>query len=151
MKQTQFFNAFEVLFKDFMHNSPNNYAWDLTDSICNTKFNYPVDILESEHDGLIIEIAAVGADKEDIKINVENSDILRISYERKTLELSEEAQKKADDSYIQRGIARRSFNFGWKVSSKFDLELLQARLDKGLLRIEIPFSQKGSIKSIEIK
>jgi HSP20 family molecular chaperone IbpA len=39
----------------------------------------------------------------------------------------------------------------WKIASKFDLTSLEATIDKGLLKIEIPISQESMPKKIQIK
>ena len=105
------------------------------------KINYPVDIYETQN-GLRFELAVVGIDKEEINISVDG-DTLRVQYENQ-LEDSERV-------YLQRGIARRSFDLAWKVASKFDLTKLDAKLEKGLLIIDIPTSETKAIKTIKIK
>jgi molecular chaperone IbpA len=105
------------------------------------KINYPVDIYETDN-GLRFELAVVGLDKEELEIQVE-SDTLRIQYENQ-LEDSERI-------YLQRGIARRSFDLAWKVASKFELSKLTAKMDKGLLIIDIPYSESKAPKKISIK
>ena len=105
------------------------------------KINYPVDIYETDN-GLRFELAVVGIDKEEISISVEG-DTLRIQYENQ-LEDSERI-------YLQRGIARRSFDLAWKVASKFDLTKLEAKLEKGLLIIDTPQSETKAAKAIKIK
>ena len=107
-----------------------------------TKINYPVDIYETEN-GLRFELAVVGLDKEDLDIQTE-SDTLRIKHEKKESDISPEA-------YYQKGIARRSFDLAWKISSKLDLSKLDATLDKGLLIINIPYSADKAPKKVEIK
>ena len=105
------------------------------------KINYPVDIYETDN-GLRFELAVVGLDKEELEIQVEG-DTLRIQHENQL-----------DDSeriYLQRGIARRSFDLAWKVASKFELSKLVAKMDKGLLIIDIPYSESKAPKKISIK
>jgi len=105
------------------------------------KINYPVDIYETEN-GLRFELAVVGLDKEELEIQVEG-DTLRIQHENQL-----------DDSeriYLQRGIAKRSFDLAWKVASKFELSKLIAKMDKGLLIIDIPYSESKAPKKISIK
>jgi molecular chaperone IbpA len=105
------------------------------------KINYPVDIYETEN-GLRFELAVVGLDKEELEIQVEG-DTLRIQHENQL-----------DDSeriYLQRGIAKRSFDLAWKVASKFELSKLVAKMDKGLLIIDIPYSESKAPKKISIK
>lgn len=127
-------NPFDIVWKNFFD----------TNSQFNTfeqKINYPVDIYEVGN-GLRFELAVVGLDQEDIEILVEG-DTLRITHDR----------KKADDirPYIQKGIARRSFDLAWKVTSKFDLNNLEATMDKGLLILNIPLSENRTLKRVEIK
>ena len=105
------------------------------------KINYPVDIYETDN-GLRFELAVVGLDKEELEIQVEG-DTLRIQHENQL-----------DDSeriYLQRGIAKRSFDLAWKVASKFELSKLVAKMDKGLLIIDIPYSESKAPKKISIK
>ena len=114
----------------------------------NADFKYPVDIHEDEK-SLNIEIAVAGLDKEDISIE-EQDGVLRVSYNKQKEDSSE------DKHYIQRSIAKRSFNFGWRISEeKFNLKKIDAEIDKGILKINIPKfeeEQKSLIKNtIKIK
>ena len=127
-------DPFDIVWKNFMN----------AESTFNTiqqKINYPVDIYETEN-GLRFELAVVGIDKNEINISVDD-DTLRVQHENQ-LEDSERV-------YLQRGIARRSFDLAWKVASKFDLTKLDAKLERGLLVIDIPTSETKAIKTIKIK
>ena len=127
-------DPFDIVWKNFLDvNSTFN-------SIEN-KINYPVDIYETEN-GLRFELAVVGLDQEDLEIIVEG-DTLRITHDRKTADV--------EHPYIQKGIARRSFDLAYKVAAKFDLSSLTATMDKGLLIIEVPTSEERAPKKIEIK
>jgi len=106
------------------------------------KINYPVDIYETET-GLRFELAVVGLNKEDLDIQVE-SDILRIKHERPDQEVP-------IGKYLQRGIARRSFDLAWKIASKLNLNKLEANMDKGLLIIDIPYAEEKAPKKVTIK
>jgi HSP20 family molecular chaperone IbpA len=107
------------------------------------KINYPVDIYETDK-GLRFELAVVGLDKLDIDIQVEG-DTLRVKHEKS--DIAELYQIK----YLQRGIARRSFDLAWKVASKFNLANLEATMDRGLLIINIPYADEQAPKKIKIK
>ena len=109
----------------------------------NEKINYPVDIYETEN-GLCFELAVVGLDKEDLEIQVDG-DTLRVTHEGRNDDENEII------NYIARGIARRSFDLAWKVASKFELSKLTAKMDKGLLIIDIPYSELKAPKKISIK
>ena len=126
-------DPFDIVWKNFLDaNSTFN-------SIEN-KINYPVDIYETEN-GLRFELAVVGLNQEDLDILVEG-DTLRITHDRKIAEV--------ERNYIQRGIARRSFDLAYKVAMKFDLAQLTATMDKGLLIIDIPLSEERAPKKISI-
>lgn len=127
-------DPFDIVWKNFMNSSS-------TFNTLTEKINYPVDIYETE-EGLRFELAVVGLDKEDLNILVE-SDTLRITYDREVVE--------PERNYITKGIARRSFDLAWKVASKFDLNKLIAKMDKGLLMIDVPYAESKAPKKISIK
>jgi HSP20 family molecular chaperone IbpA len=129
------FTEADLLFKNVFD------ASSTFDSIVHTKLNYPVDISETDK-GLLFEVAVVGLDKKDISIKTE-SNVLRISYVKP--ELKEEYPK-----YIYRGISRRSFDFSFKISARYDVFKVKANMDKGLLSIEIPFSLDAEPKEVKI-
>ena len=52
---------------------------------------------------------------------------------------SEEEDNK-EDKYYYKGIAKRSFNFGYKVANRFNLSKVEAKMENGLLMINIPHS-----------
>jgi len=126
-------DPFDIVWKNFFDTNAQF-------STLENKINYPVDIYETES-GLRFELAVVGLNQEDLDLQVEG-DTLRITHDRKT---AEEIR-----NYIQKGIARRSFDLAWKVAAKFDLNQLTATMDKGLLIIDIPVSEERAPKKISI-
>jgi molecular chaperone IbpA len=127
-------DPFDIVWKNFFDVNSQFNTFE-------NKINYPVDILEIE-DGLRFELAVVGLSESDLDIQVDG-DTLRITYNKPE---TEEIK-----SYLQKGIARRSFDLAWKVASKFELSKLQASLDKGLLILDIPYAAEKAPKKIEIK
>jgi HSP20 family protein len=127
-------DPFDLLWRDLLETQSHFSA-------ITQKVTHPVDIYETE-DGIRFEIAAVGLEKEDIEILIEG-DQLRIKYD-KVRPLDQEAA-------IYRGIKRGSFDLSWKISSKFDLNKLGAKLDKGLLTLTIPTAEGKAVKRIELK
>jgi HSP20 family molecular chaperone IbpA len=127
-------DPFDIIWKNFFD---ANSAFNTFES----KINYPVDILETEN-GLRFELAVVGLSETDLDIQVDG-ETLRISYSKPE---TEEIK-----SYLQKGIAKRSFDLAWKIASKFDLTKLSASLDKGLLIIDIPYAAEKAPRKIEIK
>lgn len=134
----------------FFNLKPFDVMWkDLFDEECcfspldSAKISYPVDIKETQ-DGLEIDIAAVGLEKDDIKLRIEDSDTLIVEYDKKK-------EKSEDVRYYRKGIARRSFRFAWKIAPKFNLDKLEAKMDKGLLQLKVPIAPEAKPKNIEIK
>ena len=133
-------SPFDLLFRDFFKSE-----LDFQPAI-EAKISHPVDIYENKN-GLHFEIACTGLTKNDIEINIEG-DILKISYNKP----KDEACCEVDDcKYIHRGIAKRSFNLGYKVASKFNLSESSAEMKDGLLRISVPFAEESKPKALKIK
>jgi HSP20 family molecular chaperone IbpA len=128
------YNSMDVFLKNYFDTKV-----DYT-SVNDSKINYPLDIIQSDS-GLIIQIACVGADLDDISITTA-LDTLRIKYDK----------PKLDDSYnyVFKSIAQRSFDLGYKVSAKYDLNRIEAKLSKGLLSISIPYEENQQPKTINI-
>jgi HSP20 family molecular chaperone IbpA len=127
-------DPFDIVWKNFFDVNSNF-------NTIQSKINYPVDIYETE-EGLRFELAVVGLDKKDIQILTE-SDTLRVTHDR--------VESDVEINYLQRGIARRSFDLAWKVAGKYDLSKLEAKMDKGLLIIDIPYSESKAPKKVTIK
>lgn len=108
------------------------------------KLKHPVDVYEDEY-GLHLEVACTGLTKKDVNLDIEG-DILRVSYTKSD-------EKHGDREYHYSGIAKRSFNFGYKVNNKFNLSDAEAEMKNGLLEITIPYSPHVVVKpkSITIK
>ena len=128
-------SPFDILIKDFF-NQDTEFR-----PAHQTKINHPVDIYEA-NDGLNIDIACVGLTKKDIEITVEG-DILKVEYNRD--------KSKTDESYVHRNIAKRSFNLGWRISRRFDLSKLNAKLELGLLQLSAPLTEDNKPKTVTIK
>ena len=124
----------DLLFKNFFETDSH------FQSHAEIKPNYPCDLF-TDDDGLHIEIAAVGINKNDIKIETAENQI-KVIYDK--------ADEVNSVDYIHRGIARRSFNLGWKISPKFNLNKVKADMDKGLLSIFIPIADEAKPKAIKI-
>jgi HSP20 family protein len=127
-------NPFDILVRNFFQEA-GAYK-----PLAETKLPHPVDIYERDN-GLGIDIACTGISKDDIEILIEGN-IIRVNYERPKEEL--------EDVFIYKGIAKRSFNLGWKIDSKFDLGKASAEFKNGLLVITIPFAKGSEPKTLKI-
>jgi HSP20 family molecular chaperone IbpA len=133
-------SPFDLLFRDFFKSELDFQP------AAEAKISHPVDIYENKN-GLHFEIACTGLTKSDVEINIEG-DILKISYNKS----KDEACCEVDDcKYIHRGIAKRSFNLGYKVASKFKLSESSAEMKDGLLKISVPFAEEAKPKALKIK
>lgn len=133
-------SPFDLLFKDFFRSDLNFQP------ATEAKHSHPVDIYENKN-GLHFEVACTGLTKKDIELNIEG-DILKISY---TKSQDEDCCEVNDCNFIHKGIARRSFNLGYKIASKFSLANATAEMENGLLKISIPFAEEAKPKVLKIK
>ena len=133
-------SPFDLLFKDFFKSELN------FEPAIEAKISHPVDIYENKN-GLHFEVACTGLSKEDVEINIEG-DVLKISYNKP----QEDACCEVDEcNYIHRGVAKRSFNLGYKIASKFNLPQATAEMKNGLLKISVPFAEEAKPKVLKIK
>jgi HSP20 family protein len=135
-----FNEEFDLLWKSFFDS--NSIFKPIREKVV----NHPCDVQETDN-GLKIEVAAIGLTSDEIEIIVD-SETLRIAY-RKTED--EKEKEKNEYRYLHRSIKKASFDIAWKISSKYDLAKLDARIDKGLLTLDIPFAKENKPKKIEIK
>lgn len=135
---------FDLLVRNFLK-AENNYR----PVEQNLKLAHPLDVYQDTF-GLTFEIACTGIDKNDLEILIEGQ-TLRVNYEKKTSSEEEELTEVTKKDYIYRGIAKRSFNLGWKIDPKFDLTEATPSFQNGLLEIKIPYLQGQGVKTLKIK
>jgi len=131
---------FDILVRNFFQDASTYLP------LAETKVPHPVDIFTNEK-GLFFEIACTGISKEELKIETQDN-ILRVNYDKSKDAACCEVN---DCDYIHKGIARRSFNLGWKIDSKFELSKADAEFKDGLLKISIPFTKGSEAKTLKIK
>lgn len=137
MKSLSNQDAFDILFKNFFESD------SFFGPITNRAVTHPVDIFEDEY-GLQFEIACSGLTKEDVSIEIVEG-ILKISHQAK------QGDNSIKRTYYTKNIAKRSFNLGYKVTSKFDLTKTSADMKHGLLKITVPYSELSKPTVINIK
>ena len=129
-------NPFDILVRNFFQEA-TNYSPLAHD----TRVHHPVDVYEAPN-GVTIDIACTGISKENIEVLIEGNN-LRVNYDK---------PKNTDEpTYLHRGIAKRSFNLGWKIDSKYELSKADAAFENGLLKITIPFAKGAEPKTLKIK
>lgn len=145
---SSFFNLepFDVMFRDLFDSDSvfGPVMGSRNSSVVN--INYPVDIKATEK-GLEIDIAAVGLEKKDINLKIEDGDILRVEYAKQ----EKEEIENEGEYCIRQGITRRAFKFAWRIAPKFNLDKIEATMENGLLQLRIPVASEYKPKKIEIK
>ena len=131
------FSPFDILVKNFFQKEE-----EFT-TPSNRIINHPLDIFEDEN-GLYFDIACTGLTKKQVNINVEG-DILKVSYDKKKTDNNEGIH------FYHSGIAKRSFNLGWKIARRFDLSKIEATMKDGLLKLFIPLTPDSKPKTVSIK
>ena len=131
-------SPFDILVKNFFQSeeqfqTPNNKI-----------INHPVDIYD-DGTGIYFDIACTGLNKNQIDVNVEN-DILKVSYNKASLDKIEDNRH-----FYHSGIAKRSFDLGWKIARRFDLSKIEASMKDGLLKLFIPLTPENKPKTVSIK
>mgnify|MGYP001173180077 CR=1 FL=1 len=128
------YSPFDILVRNFFNDAGN------FNTLADSKLQHPVDIYQTDK-GLSIDIACTGIAKDDIEIQLQDN-LIRVIYDK--------SKESDQQSYIHKGIAKRSFNLGWKIDSKFDLSKSDAKFENGLLSIAIPFSKGSELKTLKI-
>ena len=131
------FSPLDILVKNFFQTedefqTPNNRI-----------INHPLDIFEDKK-GIHFHIACTGLKKSQVDVNVEG-DILKVSYSKSSLDKTE------DLHFYHSGIAKRSFDLGWKIARRFALSEIQATMKDGLLKLFIPLTPDSLPKTVSIK
>ena len=131
-------SPFDILVKNFFQSeeqfqTPNNKI-----------INHPVDIYD-DGTGIYFDIACTGLNKKQIDVNVEN-DILKVSYSKASLDKIEDNRH-----FYHSGIAKRSFDLGWKIARRYDLSKIEATMKDGLLKLFIPLTPENTPKTVSIK
>ena len=132
------FSPLDILVKNFFNAEQEEFQQPN-----NRILNHPVDIYEDK-DGLYFDIACTGLTKKQIELKVED-DVLRVIYTKK------DDKDELDLHIYHSGIAKRSFNIGWKIARRFSLPEIEASMKDGLLKLFIPLTPESKSKSISIK
>jgi HSP20 family protein len=92
-----------------------------------------LNIIENERQ-YRVEIAAPGLTKDDFKVDVREDDHLIVSVEKKTETKTEEK----GDRYLRHEFSHSSFRQMMALPDNVDRENIKARMENGVLNIEIP-------------
>ena len=132
------FSPLDILVKNFFNAEQEEFQQPN-----NRILNHPVDIYEDK-DGLYFDIACTGLTKKQIELKVED-DVLRVIYTKK------DDKEEKDLHHYHSGIAKRSFNIGWKIARRFSLPEIEASMKDGLLKLFLPLTPESKPKTVSIK
>ena len=134
--------TFDSLFNDFFTNLPA--AWDATND--ELSFGIPKVNVHETKDAWHLELLAAGRNKEDFKIDVDNS-LLTISFEKK------EETKNDDYKTVRREFSFRSFKRSFNIDETVDAERIEAKYENGVLKLLLPKKEvtKPAAKQINIQ
>ena len=132
------FSPLDILVKNFFQAEQEEFQ-----TPNNRIINHPVDIYEDKT-GLYFDIACTGLTKKQVKVDIEG-DVLKVLYSKKDLDKIE------DTHFYHSGIAKRSFDLGWKIARRFDLSKIEGSMKDGLLKLFIPLTPESKPKTISIK
>ena len=130
------YSEFDILFHNFF-NPQSGFL-----SAAQAKQPHPLNIFYTD-DSLHFEVACTGLTKDDVTVDIKD-DVLKISYNKPE-------EETFHPGTIHRGLSKRSFDLGYKISAKYDLSKADAKLENGLLEINIPITDKAKPKTIKIK
>lgn len=124
------FNSLDIIGKNFLDNSA-----------------YPkVDVFHTENE-LVIEAEILGLNKNQLTIEIDSNNILRIKGEKK------DDSKKKSNHYIHRELKHSSFCRSFSLGDCFDTNNITSEFENGVLKVTIPKIKptEPSIKKIDIK
>ena len=132
--------GFSSLIDEILNEVPLKFHTDW-----NGQYVPPVNIHETE-DAFHLEMNAPGRNKEDFKINVEES-ILTISYEKK------QENSNAGHKTVRREFSFESFKRSFNIRDEIKADDIQAKYENGVLRLLLPKKPvvKESAKQINIQ
>jgi len=132
-------NDLDILFRNFFQTDGGYQP-------VSSKLGFPTDIFEDEH-GLNINIACTSLNKEDISVTTQQN-IIKITHSK---DQNLDNVKNDNIKWYHKGISTKSFDLGFKISPRFNIQELEATFRNGLLSIYIPFQETSKPKNITIR
>ena len=113
----------------------------LAEAVGTTKGNYPpYDVIKFSDDEFSIDIALAGFGEEDLEIEVKDS-VLTVTGAR--------PPEFEDEEFVHRGIGKRAFTRRFGLAEH--MEVVGAKLNKGILRIDLERNLPEELKPRKIK
>jgi len=134
------FNRLPMLFEDILNEFPAKLGKDWAG------FNFPPVNIHENNEGLHLEMNVPGRNKEDFKLNVEDS-VLTISYEKK------QEQENNEYKTVRREFSYESFKRSFNLGEEINVDAIQAKYENGVLKVFLPKKEvvKESAKQINVQ
>jgi HSP20 family protein len=108
-----------------------------------TEKGFPkIDIVEND-DNIEVQAALPGIKKEDLDISINNQTI--------TIKASSKEEKKTEGKYFRREIIRGEFQRTFALPVDVDHENAKAEFKDGILKVNIPKTEKSKSKTIQVQ
>ena len=134
------FNRIPTIFEDILNEIPAKWGRDWNG------LSFPAVNIHETNDGLHLELNAPGRNKEDFKLNVEES-VLTISYEKKQEETNKEYKT------VRREYSFESFKRSFNLGENINVDNIQAKYENGVLKVFLPKKEvvKEAAKQISVQ
>ena len=134
------FDDFDNFFDDFLSRKwPRLMDWNVPIGL---EKSFPkVDVIEHDNE-IEVQAALPGVKKEDLNVEINNQSI--------SIRAATKEEKKEEGKYFRREITRGEFQRTFSLPSDVDSENVKAEFKDGILKINIPKTEKTKRKSIEI-
>ena len=113
-----------------------NSLFNWNNKVVNHKSSMPSVNIKENEDGFILEMAAPGMSKEDLKLELDH-DVLTIS-----AEINEE-QEEQKDNFSRREFCQSSFSRAFTLPESTKNEDIKARYENGILEVTIPKKEEA--------
>lgn len=134
----------DVFNPQFMNRFLNN-VWNNDEEFLPemTNFNPGAEIVKTEN-GFQVKVSLPGVKKEDVKIELDGN-MLTVSGERRS------EHKETKNNVLRSEIAYGKFSRSFTLTSDIDKTKIAADFNDGMLKLDLPVSEKALPKTIEIK
>jgi HSP20 family protein len=144
MSLVKFSNQMPSLFDRFFEN--DMFDWS-NRNFSNTNTTLPAVNIKEDKDSFEVEMSAPGFEKNDFKIELNNS-LLTISSEKKA-----ENETKEGQHFTRREFSYQSFSRSFTLPETVEGEKIAAKYENGILKVKIPKREEAKpkpVKQIEI-
>ena len=107
------------------------------------RFGGPATDLYETNDAVIAEVSVPGINPKDVNVEIENN-VLHIRAEH-----TSESEDKSKD-YYRKEVRKGSFARSFALPAEVDAEKVEANYEKGILKIEMPKTEKAKPRKITV-